>query len=341
MRLSVRVIAVALLLLAWLSPTLAHEVRPAYLRIQQSGEQTFETMWRVPAKGELRLGIYLEMPQQCKVQGDILNWKDGATFVEQGTWSCPGGLIDSEVVIKGIDTMMTDALARVERLDGTTQIARLTPTDNSFTVTATESWGEVASTYLALGIKHILLGFDHLLFVLALLLLVPTTRMLVWTITSFTLAHSVTLAAATMGWVHMPQKPIEAVIALSILFVAMEIVHWKQGKAGHHPALAMAGCVHFRPAAWIWFCRRPDRNWPARTCHPAGPVVLQPGCGSGAIDVHCRCLAAVGRPQADDLARLGLAGACLRHRFPGGLLDDRPYHRIYLTIFRNCLTHLL
>jgi hydrogenase/urease accessory protein HupE len=211
---------------------MAHEVRPAYLRIQQSGEQTFETMWRVPAKGELRLGIYLEMPQQCKVQGDILNWKDGATFVEQGTWSCAGGLIDSEVVIKGIDTMMTDALARVERLDGTTQIARLTPTSNSFTVTATESWGEVASTYLALGIKHILLGFDHLLFVLALLLLVPTTRMLVWTITSFTLAHSVTLAAATMGWVHMPQKPIEAVIALSILFVAMEIVHWKQGKPG-------------------------------------------------------------------------------------------------------------
>jgi hypothetical protein len=85
---------------------------------------------------------------------------------------------------------------------------------------------------MSLGVEDILLGFDHLLFVLALLLLVPNTRMLVWTITSFTLAHSVTLALATMGWVHMPQKPIEAVIALSILFVAMEIVHWKQGKPG-------------------------------------------------------------------------------------------------------------
>jgi hydrogenase/urease accessory protein HupE len=231
-RLSVRVIAVALLLLTWLSPTLAHEVRPAYLRIQQTGEQTFETMWRVPAKGALRLGIYLEMPQQCKVQGDVLSWKDGATFVEQGRWTCPGGLVDTEVVISGIELMMTDALARVERLDGTTQIARLTPTDNSFTVTATESWGEVASTYLALGVEHILLGIDHLLFVLALLLLVPNTRMLIWTITSFTLAHSVTLAVATMGWVNIPQKPVEAVIALSILFVAMEIVHWKQGKPG-------------------------------------------------------------------------------------------------------------
>jgi hydrogenase/urease accessory protein HupE len=225
-------IAAAFLLVTWLSPLVAHEVRPAYLRIQQTGEQTFETMWRVPAKGELRLGIYLEMPEHCKAQGEVLNWKDGATFVEQGRWTCPGGLVDSEVVIRGIELMMTDALARFERLDGTTQIARLTPTTNSFTVTATESWGEVAATYLALGVEHILLGIDHLLFVLALLLLVPNTRMLVWTITSFTLAHSVTLAAATMGWVNIPQKPVEAVIALSILFVAMEIVHWKQGNPG-------------------------------------------------------------------------------------------------------------
>ncbi len=226
------IFALLLLLLTWAWPASAHEVRPAYLRIQQTAEETFQTMWRVPAKGDMRLGIYLEMPQQCKVQGDILNWKDGATFVEQGTWSCPGGLVGSEVVISGLERMMTDALARFERLDGTTQVARLKPSDNSFTVTATESWGEVASTYLALGVEHILLGIDHLLFVLALLLLVPNTRKLVWTITSFTLAHSVTLAAATMGWVHMPQKPVEAVIALSILFVAMEIVHWKQGKPG-------------------------------------------------------------------------------------------------------------
>jgi len=228
----VLIFALLLLLLTWAGPAPAHEVRPAYLRIQQTAEETFQTMWRVPAKGEMRLGIYLEMPQQCKVQGEILSWKDGATFVEQGTWTCPGGLIDSEVVISGLELMMTDALARFERLDGTTQVARLKPSDNSFTVTATESWGEVASTYLALGVEHILLGIDHLLFVLALLLLVPNTRKLVWTITSFTLAHSVTLAAATMGWVHMPQKPVEAVIALSILFVAMEIVHWKQGKPG-------------------------------------------------------------------------------------------------------------
>ena len=101
-----------------------------------------------------------------------------------------------------------------------------------FLITASESWSEVASTYSLLGIEHILLGFDHLLFVLALLLLVPNMRMLLWTITAFTVAHSLTLAAATLGWADVPQQPVEAVIALSILFVAMEIVHWKQGHPG-------------------------------------------------------------------------------------------------------------
>jgi hydrogenase/urease accessory protein HupE len=232
MRQLVLAVVLMILQLSWTSPAGAHEVRPAYLRIQQTVEDVYQTTWRVPAKGEMRLGIYLDMPQQCKEQGGLLNWKDGAPFVEQGAWTCPGGLVGEQVEISGLELMLTDALARFERLDGTTQIARLTPSNNSFIVSGSESWGEVASTYLALGVEHILLGIDHLLFVLALLLLVPNMRMLVWTITSFTLAHSVTLAAATMGWVHMPQKPVEAVIALSILFVAMEIVHWRQGKPG-------------------------------------------------------------------------------------------------------------
>jgi len=99
-------------------------------------------------------------------------------------------------------------------------------------VTESETWSVVASTYSLLGIEHILLGVDHLLFVLALLLLVANLRTLFWTITAFTLAHSLTLAAATLGWVHVPQQPVEAIIALSILLVATEIVHWRQGRVG-------------------------------------------------------------------------------------------------------------
>jgi len=210
----------------------AHEVRPAYLRIQQSSADQFDVLWRVPARGELRLGIYVGMPEHCESASEPLTWQEGGTFVERWVYSCPNGISGSRVEITGLSSTVIDALARFERLDGTTQVARLTPADPSFEVTDSESWGQVASTYTMLGIEHILLGFDHLLFVLALLILVPNMHMLLWTVTSFTLAHSLTLAAATLGLVHVPQQPVEAVIALSILFVAMEIVHWRQGRPG-------------------------------------------------------------------------------------------------------------
>lgn len=211
---------------------LAHEVRPAYLRIQQTAVDQVDVLWRVPARGDLRLGIYVRMPANCEAQGEPLVWQEEGTWVERWSASCPGGIIAKRIEITGLSSTVIDALARYERLDGTTQVVRLTPAEPGFEVTAAESLGQVAATYTALGIEHILLGVDHLLFVLALLMLVPNMRTLVWTVTSFTLAHSLTLAAATLGWVHVPQAPVEAVIALSILFVAMEIVHWRQGRPG-------------------------------------------------------------------------------------------------------------
>ena len=210
----------------------AHEVRPAYLRIQQTAADQVDVLWRVPARGDLRLGIYVQMPENCEAPAKPLTWSEEGTWVERWSARCPGGIVGQRVEIRGLSSTVIDALARYERLDGTTQVVRLTPAEPGFEVTAAESWSQVAATYTALGIEHILLGVDHLLFVLALLMLVPNMRTLVWTVTSFTLAHSLTLAAATLGWVHVPQAPVEAVIALSILFVAMEIVHWRQGRPG-------------------------------------------------------------------------------------------------------------
>ena len=210
----------------------SHEVRPAYLRIQQTTAEQFELLWRVPARGDLRLGVYVEMPRHCKSADSPLAWQEGGTYIERWSAHCPGGITGDRVEITGLSSTVIDALARFERLDGTTQVERLTPANPGFEVSDSESLAEVAATYSMLGIEHILKGIDHLLFVLALLILVPNTRKLIWTITSFTLAHSLTLAAATLGWVHIPQSPVEAVIALSILFVAMEIVHWRQGKPG-------------------------------------------------------------------------------------------------------------
>jgi len=180
----------------------------------------------------MRLGIYVDMPENCESSGDVLAWEEGGTYVERWTSVCPGGITGQTVRIDGLSSTVIDALARYERMDETTQVVRLTPSEPGFVITDSESWTQVAATYSLLGVEHILLGVDHLLFVLALLLLVPNIRTLVWTITAFTVAHSLTLAAATLGWVHVPQAPVEAVIALSILFVAVEIVHWHQGKAG-------------------------------------------------------------------------------------------------------------
>jgi len=136
------------------------------------------------------------------------------------------------VRIEGLPGSINDVLARVERDDGGTQLARLLPERPSFVVDPPKHASGVVRTYLVLGIHHILTGFDHLLFVLALVLIVPAFRRLLWTITAFTLAHSLTLAAATLGLVHVSQAPVEAVIALSIVFVAAEIVHGLQGRAG-------------------------------------------------------------------------------------------------------------
>jgi hydrogenase/urease accessory protein HupE len=121
-------------------------------------------------------------------------------------------------------------LVRVEGLEGGVQTERLSPTRTAFVVQAAPGAGEVAVTYLRLGIEHILFGFDHLLFVLALVILVRNWRRVALTVTSFTVAHSVTLAAATLGFVNVPGPPVEAAIALSIVLVAVEIVNARNGK---------------------------------------------------------------------------------------------------------------
>jgi hydrogenase/urease accessory protein HupE len=121
---------------------------------------------------------------------------------------------------------------RLVRSDGTAQLARILPNTPRFVVSDSPGRFEVVRTYTVLGIEHILTGFDHLLFVLALVLLVKDRRRLLITITAFTLAHSITLALASLGVLKVPGPPVEASIALSIVFVASEIIHARQGRPG-------------------------------------------------------------------------------------------------------------
>lgn len=209
----------------------AHEVRPAYLELRENGPAEFDVLWKVPANGEERLGLDAILPGDCS-SGQRRGTFAGDAFVERWHATCPGGLVGGTVAIDGLRAASTDVLARVERRDGTTQTARLTPERPSFEVVAAPGRLDVARMYLALGIEHILLGVDHLLFVAGLLFLVGDGRRLLATVTAFTVAHSITLAAASLGWVHVPGAPVEATIALSVMFVAAEILRGARGQAG-------------------------------------------------------------------------------------------------------------
>jgi hydrogenase/urease accessory protein HupE len=225
-------VAVAMLLLAIAGPSLADVFRPAYLELRETSQDQYDVLWKVPTQGDLRLAVQVSFPPDSKQvtppQGRFVS----GAYVERWHISRAGGLAGQSIRIDGIASGVTDVIARVERRDGTSQVERLLPANPQFVVKASQGTGEVAWSYLVLGVEHILGGIDHLLFVLALLLIVRGGKRIFFTITAFTLAHSITLVAATLGWVHVPGPPVEAMIALSIVFVAAEIVHGLRGKPG-------------------------------------------------------------------------------------------------------------
>jgi hydrogenase/urease accessory protein HupE len=227
-----RFLLVALLLSGFVAGVEAHEVRPGYLAVRQTDTESFDVLWKVPAKGDLRLSLDARFPENCKEPAPRSSYFSGGASTQRWSVICPGGLTGGTIAIDGLSGTMTDVLVRIERSDGTTLVTRLSPSDPSFVVEAVPSAMNVVGTYLGLGVEHILLGIDHLLFVLALLILVEGRRRLVGTVTAFTIAHSLTLGAATLGFVNVPQTPVEAIIALSIVFVASEIVRARQGRPG-------------------------------------------------------------------------------------------------------------
>jgi hydrogenase/urease accessory protein HupE len=213
-------------------PARAHEVRPGYLELTQTDVETYDVVFKVPAAGARRLGLHVRFPEQTVETRERIGRFFERSYVERWSIRHPGGLLDETVHIDGLRRTMTDVLVRVERLDGTTLVTRIDPAQPELTLVRAPGLAAIGGAYLILGIEHILLGIDHLLFVLALVLLVKGARRLVATITAFTVAHSLTLAGATLGWVDVSIGPVEAIIALSIVFVAAEIVHGARGREG-------------------------------------------------------------------------------------------------------------
>lgn len=210
----------------------ADEVRPSYLELKENNSEQYAVILKVPARGDKKLSLQVKLPESCKSLGEKNSGFSGGAYIERWYTHCKEGLAGKNITIEGLQNTSTDLLLRLERRDGSSQSSLLTSTKRSYKVLESASSLQVMQTYTWLGITHILLGFDHLMFVFSLLIIVKSMRRLLFTITAFTLAHSITMAGATLGFVHVPQAPVEAIIALSILFLAMEIIHEKQGKIG-------------------------------------------------------------------------------------------------------------
>jgi hydrogenase/urease accessory protein HupE len=227
------VVAVVLMGLYPAAQANAHEIRPGLLNIKERDTGWFDIIWKVPTRGDQVLAITPKLPDSLELLGSPVIENIPGARIERSTYRSSGEpLTGKAIAIEGLSAIQTDVLLHIDLQDGTTHSAILRPGSPEFVIPAQTSKLEVAVSYWRLGIVHILEGVDHLLFVLALLLIVSGFRPLLKAVTAFTVAHSITLALATLGVVHVPPAPTEAIIALSILFLAAEIIRQRNGEIG-------------------------------------------------------------------------------------------------------------
>ena len=207
----------------------AHALEPGYLEIQALTGETHSLFWRKPDVKGKPMAMDVFLPDNCDLRSPPAPRSDGAAWVSRWTVQCSGGLVGQQILIDGLERTNTDALVRYQDPDGDRFTTRLTPDQPGFVLPENPGALRVLFDYILLGADHILEGFDHLLFVFALLLLIRDKWRLVGAITAFTVAHSITLAAASMGWLTVPGPPVEAVIALSIVFLAVELAKRHDG----------------------------------------------------------------------------------------------------------------
>jgi hypothetical protein len=215
---ALRHIAVLAALLC-VAPALAHRLSPAFFGLIETAPNTFEVQWKVSISGGLAAVLEPQVPEGCALTEVVRTYVVDDIRLQHGALVCADGLAGKTFTVNGLAQTQTDVLLRVDYLDGTASNQRLTPDAPAVEIPERPGAFEVVRTYLVLGVEHILLGIDHLLFVLALLLIVNGFGRLVATVTAFTVAHSITLGAATLGLVHVPSAPVEAII----LFLASEL----------------------------------------------------------------------------------------------------------------------
>jgi hypothetical protein len=217
----------------------AHEARPGYLEIKETAPGIFSVLWRTPFLAGMRLPVLLKFPEDVKNLREPNVQELADSFVER-RWidAGPNGLAGKRIEFPGLQLTITDVLVRVELLDGRSWTMIVHPSKPYVEIAAPQSHLTVVLGYIVHGIRHISLGADHLLFLLGLLLIVKNRWMLIKTVSAFTVAHSITLALATLGYASAPVVPLNAAIALSILFLGPEIVRIWRGETSftiRHP----------------------------------------------------------------------------------------------------------
>jgi len=223
-------------------PAHAHEVRPAYLEINEQSDGLYSLIWKQPALAEARVAIDPQLPATCAPLGERhVEVADGA-FVARWQVRCPGGLEGQTIRIAGLERTLTSTFVRTQLVDGRIIAGVVQASEPSFQFAAPRP---MVPAYFVLGIEHILSGIDHVFFVLGLILLVPTLGRLIGALTAFTVAHSITLGAAALGFAGLPQASVEVVIALSILVVGYEVVRAARGQTGLTYAMPWAVAFGF------------------------------------------------------------------------------------------------
>ena len=202
----------------------AHALEPGYLDLRQLTPETWQVFWRKPDVQGAPMAIEARLPPICAPDQGLAPTSDGAAWVSGWVADCSSGLVGGQIAIVGLSAQRTDVLLRLQPLDQAPTTVRLTPDVPTHLVLAEPTTGEVFLSYLMLGFEHIIEGWDHLLFVFALMVLIRDPWSLVKAITAFTIAHSITLALAASGHLSVPGPPVEAAIALSIVFLAVEIL---------------------------------------------------------------------------------------------------------------------
>ena len=279
-------------------PSAAHEVRPALLSLSEvelskvelnevklsevkqsesdlatnaavnapqastdSNVREFTVIWKNPLLKGTPLNVTPVFAESCSPLSEPQRKVEATSVVSRWQMQCSSGLRGQAISFAGLENTLTDVIVRYQPLEGKVQTMRVVPDDPVVVISLEPSSWQVVKTYFSLGVEHISFGIDHLLFVLALILLISGSWRLVKAITAFTVAHSITLAASSLGHFSLPPPPVEAVIALSIVFLANELAlaNWPSGavgsKASGKPANAIASKRLSQNSPWlVSFC---------------------------------------------------------------------------------------